>query len=158
MTELQLTIEGEAAMVEFGRRLGALFHGGERCYLYGDLGAGKTTLVRGVLRARGHQGAVKSPTYTLIEPYEFADLIFYHLDLYRLGDPEELEWVGIRDLFEPHSVSLIEWPERGEGLLPEPDLAVRILHARKARDVFLAAHSEQGLQIVNQLAEPQNSS
>ena len=157
MTELTVRIEGEEAMVDFGRRLGDLFQGGERCYLQGDLGAGKTTLVRGMLRARGHQGAVKSPTYTLIEPYEFESLTFYHLDLYRLGDPEELEWVGVRDLFDAHAVSLIEWPERGEGWLPPADLAIAIAHAGPAREVRLAGQSERGNEIVNQLAESHNS-
>ncbi len=140
-------------MTAFGERLARLFQGGERCYLQGDLGAGKTTLVRGILQGRGHRGAVKSPTYTLIEPYELGEHVFYHLDLYRLGDPEELEWIGIRDLFSDQAVSLIEWPERGAGILPTPDLAVRIMHAGDARDVFLTAQSEQGERIVNQLAE-----
>ena len=110
------------------------------------------------MQARGHGGAVKSPTYTLIEPYELDGLTFYHLDLYRLGDPEELEWIGIRDLFDDTAVSLIEWPEQGAGMLPRPDISVQIMHAGNARDVFLTAESGRGAEIVNQLAETENSS
>lgn len=119
-----------------GARLAARLGPGTSVWLEGDLGAGKTTLVRGFLRARGCKGAIKSPTYTLIEPYELAGgVTVYHLDLYRLADPEELEWLGARDLFRPDSICLIEWPERGAGYLPAPDLTVRLAienHGRRA--------------------------
>jgi tRNA threonylcarbamoyladenosine biosynthesis protein TsaE len=108
-------------------------------YLRGDLGAGKTTLVRGLLRALGHRGPVRSPTYTLIEPYEDLDPPVHHLDLYRLGDPEELDYLGLRDLVGGESLLLIEWPERGAGELPPPDLEVRIGQAPPGRRVELAA-------------------
>ncbi|MEM0954070.1 MAG: tRNA (adenosine(37)-N6)-threonylcarbamoyltransferase complex ATPase subunit type 1 TsaE, partial [Pseudomonadota bacterium] len=110
---LQRHADSENAMVALGQALGELLLPGMLVALHGDLGAGKTTLSRGVLRAFGHSGAVKSPTYTLVEPYSFGDTTVYHFDLYRLGEAEELEYLGIRDYFDGHSIALVEWPERG---------------------------------------------
>jgi tRNA threonylcarbamoyladenosine biosynthesis protein TsaE len=110
-------------------------------YLRGDLGTGKTTLVRGLLRGLGYQGAVRSPTYTLIEPYDEVDPPVVHLDLYRLSDPEELEYLGLRDLLDRPGLILVEWPERGAGALPNAHLELLMEHAGDRRRVGLNACS-----------------
>lgn len=120
-------------------------------YLQGDLGAGKTTLTRGFMREFGYQGAVKSPTYTLVEPYEFEDRNIYHFDLYRLSDPEEVTYLGVDEYFLPPGICLIEWPENGHGFLPEADLKI-VLSERKIGDIRgrgfeLSALSELGRQV-----------
>ena len=112
-------------MEEFGRQLGQICEEGIRIYLRGDLGTGKTTLVRGFLRARGYGGKVKSPTYTLVEPYELAGVDIFHFDLYRLDHADELAYIGYRDYFGAQSIILLEWPEKADELLASPDLLVR---------------------------------
>lgn len=98
-------------------------------YLQGDLGVGKTTLVRYVLNALGYTQHVKSPTYTFVEPYLIGALKLFHFDLYRLTDPEELEYLGVQDYFDKESICFIEWPEKGEGWLPEADITITLNHA-----------------------------
>jgi len=113
-------------------------------HLCGDLGAGKTTLVRGFLRALGHTGTVKSPTYTLVEPYQMGETMIYHFDFYRLGDPEELEYMGIRDYLDGNIIALIEWPEKGGEFTPTPDVVIQLTHHADARLLELKAYSEIG--------------
>ncbi|PLW68389.1 tRNA (adenosine(37)-N6)-threonylcarbamoyltransferase complex ATPase subunit type 1 TsaE [Pseudohalioglobus lutimaris] len=153
MSDAQLLLEahGEDAMVACGVRLGRALQPGVVVHLQGDLGMGKTTLSRGVMRAFGHRGAVKSPTYTLVEPYEFGELTVYHFDLYRLGDPEELEFMGIRDYFSSHAICLVEWPARGEGILPPADLVINIERKDSGRQLQLSACTAEGLAVLGRL-------
>ena len=142
MTSKTWVIDNETDMVALGETLGralvAQTHAAT-LFLTGDLGAGKTTLTRGILRAFGHTGAVKSPTYTLVEPYEFSGRAVYHFDLYRLGDPEELEYMGIRDYFSQGSICVIEWPARGAGVLPKADWQIAVSVLGTGRKIELQA-------------------
>lgn len=132
------------AQETLGRELASALHGRGVIYLQGDLGAGKTTLTRGILRGYGHHGTVKSPTYTLVEPYELATATVYHFDLYRLTDPEELELLGIRDYCRPDTLAVIEWPDRGHPFLPPADLTITIRAIPDGRELQFAAHNEKG--------------
>lgn len=137
--------------VDFGRDLALSITQATIIFLHGDLGAGKTTLTRGFVQALGHKGNVKSPTYTLVEPYEVAPWQIYHFDLYRLCDPEELEFMGIRDYFTENSLCLIEWPQRGFGLLPQADIELSLTYKETQRTVSLTANSSNGQSIINAL-------
>jgi len=131
-------------MVDCGARLAAASGPGLVVFLCGGLGMGKTTLTRGFIQSLGHSGAVKSPTYTLVEPYQLGRLQVYHFDLYRLGDAEELEFMGIRDYFTDESICLVEWPERGKGVLPPADLVITIEREGLGRRLDLCAATELG--------------
>ena len=139
---------------QFGAAIGRALQRPCNIWLEGELGAGKTTLVRGLLRALGHAGSVKSPTYTLVEPYEFAAGTVYHLDLYRLADPEELEFLGVRELDAGLSVVLVEWPERGAGFLSPPDLVLTLSVYGDGRRAVIEARSRRGEEMLTHLELP----
>ena len=146
----QILLVNEMDTVQFGAKLATVIRDtstadGMVVFLRGDLGAGKTTLTRGFLQAFGHKGAVKSPTYTLIESYQYDAVALHHLDLYRLGDPEELEFMGLRDLMSRNSFFLIEWPEKGAGWLPEPELEIHLQYHGTQRQVALHYHGTNAL-------------
>jgi tRNA threonylcarbamoyladenosine biosynthesis protein TsaE len=144
VSELIVNLVGEEAMMGFGARLAAVTGAVGVIFLEGDLGAGKTTLSRGLIRGLGHVGAVKSPTFTLVEPYEIGSLRAYHFDLYRLVDPEELDYLGIRDYLEEDALCLIEWPDRGAGFLPKPDMTITIRPQAQGRSLLLSPHGSRG--------------
>lgn len=148
MVEHSLKLPSEAETIAAGERLAPALPEGAFIYIDGDLGAGKTTLVRALLRALGHQGPVRSPTYTLIEPYELGGRSIYHLDLYRLGSPLELEDIGFRDLLAEPCLLLVEWPERGGSLLPQPDLRLQLKPLEEGRLLKLLPSSETGSKIL----------
>ena len=148
MSVASLHLADAAATEAAGARLALQLHPGMVVTLSGDLGAGKTTLVRGCLRKLGWQGAVKSPTYTLVEHYPFSSLYFYHFDFYRFADPGEWETAGLAESFRRDSVCLVEWPERVGARLPAADLALELTYATRddgrGRDLVLHARSEGG--------------
>lgn len=149
-TQLSLFLHDEAATVAVGQKLGTVMAEGGVIFLTGTLGAGKTTLTRGVLKSFGHTGAVKSPTYTLVEPYDFsadqqgAEQKVYHFDLYRLADPEELEYMGIREYFDGRALCIVEWPNKGEGFLPVADITLSLSPKNEGRILELHAGSAKG--------------
>ena len=148
---ITLHLPDEAATMALGARLAGVLQGGLAIWLQGNLGAGKTTLVRGLLRGLGYEGKVKSPTYTLVEPYVISGLYLYHFDLYRFVDPEEWEAAGFRDYFNPESVCLIEWPEKAGDLLPPADIEISLEPSGAGRVAVLTAGTELGKQCLNAL-------
>ncbi|ADZ91784.1 tRNA (adenosine(37)-N6)-threonylcarbamoyltransferase complex ATPase subunit type 1 TsaE [Marinomonas mediterranea] len=142
-------IYGEEAMELFGEQLASSFQEGGVVHLNGNLGMGKTTLVRGLLRGMGYIGPVKSPTYTIVEPYELEVADVFHFDLYRIGNAEELEYMGIRDYFKEGALCLIEWAEMGEGVLPEPDVVIHLALLRQGRKVVVEPKTAHGEKSVN---------
>ncbi len=151
---VDLYLADEPATLALGADLARSCPDGVRVvHLTGDLGAGKTTLVRGWLRALGHSGAVKSPTYTLVESYEPAARTVHHFDLYRLTDPEELDYLGLDGYFDGRALCLVEWPERGAGMLQAPDLIIRLRVDEPGRRAHLQPLSDIGRAWVRTLSD-----
>lgn len=146
MQNIRVDLTGESQTVLMGQKLAACIKAPMTIYFKGELGAGKTTLVRGILRGFGYQGATKSPTYTLVEPYELVGITIYHFDLYRLSDPEELDFIGIREYQQPDSIMLIEWPDKGKGMIPKPDLVIELDYNDEGRVASLRSERPELMQ------------
>ena len=148
---LSFHLADESATIALAHRLSAQLKPGMVIYLHGDLGAGKTTLVRGVLNALGYSGRVKSPTYTLVEPYHIAGLDLRHFDLYRLHDEKEWESAGFRDEFDGHNIFFIEWPEKAQRLIPQADVKIDFEILAQGRKVEIHANTSTGRECLKQL-------
>jgi tRNA threonylcarbamoyladenosine biosynthesis protein TsaE len=142
----------EAATLAAGAALGAALRPGMVVWLQGDLGAGKTTMVRALLRSLGHQGPVKSPTYSLVEVYVISSLYLYHFDFYRFESPEEFLDAGMDEYFRDDAACLVEWPERAQGCVPPPDLCLVLRYAGTGRQLEVTAYCEGGDACVRELA------
>ena len=139
-----LFLANESEQLSFAAKLSAVTLAGSVIYLQGNLGCGKTTYVRGFLHGLGYEGVVKSPTYTLVEPYDINHQKIYHFDLYRLAEPDELEYAGGRDYFDNESICLVEWPEMAQGYLPIADIECVLSYENEGRRLLINALSEKG--------------
>jgi tRNA threonylcarbamoyladenosine biosynthesis protein TsaE len=153
MVSLETRLADEAATLALGAALGAALEPGLTIHLRGELGAGKTTLVRGALRGLGWQGPVKSPTYTLLELYEVSRLLLHHFDFYRFHDPQEWSDAGFRESFNGRNVSLIEWPEKAGDRLPLPDVDIVLESSGDGRNASLHPRSDRGQKCLARLAQ-----
>ncbi len=146
-------LNDDAATMAFGARLAGIVTPGLAIHLHGDLGSGKTTLARGLLRGLGYQGRVKSPTYTLVELYTVSRLDLYHFDFYRFRDPKEWRDAGLDEYFYDAAICLVEWPEKAGGLLPAADIDIAFEFAGDGRDLSLCAGTESGKACLNRLMQ-----
>ncbi len=153
-TDFSCFLPDEPATLRLGHVLAKAIQPGMVIYLEGDLGAGKTTLTRGILRGLGYNGRVKSPTYTLVESYTVSNLYLYHFDLYRFADPAEWEDAGFRDHFNPQTVCLIEWADKAENFLPEPDWIIFLEPEGSGRRVRIINCSELGKACATSINHP----
>jgi tRNA threonylcarbamoyladenosine biosynthesis protein TsaE len=152
MHMLTLDLHDAADTERAGAALAPALAGGMVVALEGELGAGKTTLARGVLRARGVEGPVRSPSYALVEHYPLSSIYFYHIDFYRFTRPGEWDESGLSDCFRDDAVCIVEWPQRVAGLLPAPDLSLRLVYANGGRRLDAIAHTDAGDRCVAALA------
>jgi tRNA threonylcarbamoyladenosine biosynthesis protein TsaE len=149
----------EQSLLQLGKRLAkACVAPPIIIYLYGNLGAGKTTLARGFIRGMGYKEKVSSPSYALVEPYELDGKVVLHFDFYRVNKPKELEHMGIQDYFFDSTICLIEWPEKGEGFLPPPDLACYVEMHPIGRNLKIVAHTERGREILKRFKHVKKAS
>ena len=148
---MELQITSTAAMEGLGGQFAKAVSDGCTIYLQGPLGAGKTTWVRGFMRALGHTGATKSPTYGLVESYQLGGYDIHHFDLYRLNAPDELEHIGIRDYLSTNSIYIVEWPERGGDAMPPADIKINFLYDGTARKVCVNAYSSSGHRLIGSI-------
>ncbi len=146
-----MRLPDEHATLDLGQRLAAALTPGMLVALRGPLGAGKTTLARGILRGLGFTGRVKSPTYTLVELYKVSRLDLYHFDFYRFNDPQELIESGLQEAFNETNVCIVEWPERAGNLLPQADIEISLAIEDEARSALLAAQTENGKRCLRHL-------
>jgi tRNA threonylcarbamoyladenosine biosynthesis protein TsaE len=137
-------LAAEADTLALGAALAPGLTGGMVVYLSGELGAGKTTLARGILRGLGHTGRVKSPSFALVEPYKLSRLYLYHFDFYRFTDPRELAEAGFREYFGPDALCLVEWPENAAGMIPPADLKLKVTALGSGRQVEIGSETEAG--------------
>jgi tRNA threonylcarbamoyladenosine biosynthesis protein TsaE len=149
--ELACYLADESATLMLGSDIAALLRPGLTVLLEGNLGAGKTTLARGILRGLGYSGKVKSPTYNLVELYKFSRLYFYHFDFYRFNNPVEWEEAGFREYFNSESVCLVEWPQKAAGLLPAADLIFFLNIFDGGREVRIRAATDEGKRCLKEL-------
>lgn len=147
----EVAVPDEAASAELAGRFARLLEAPCVVYLQGDLGAGKTLFTRAYIHALGYPGYVKSPSYGLLETYEVAGMTVLHLDLYRIEDPEELEYLAIRDLFGPRTVLMVEWPDRGDGFLPAPDLVLEFGESDESRFIRCRPFSFSGKDLAEKI-------
>lgn len=150
-SRFKITLPTESDMFTFAAHLAACIEAGAIIFLYGSLGAGKTTFARGFLRALGYTDKVKSPTFTLVEMYDFDSRTIFHFDLYRLEEARELKDIGIEEYFIPNAICLIEWPEKGAPFLPDPDLACYIEFTNEGRELNVEAYTIKGEAIIKKL-------
>lgn len=150
---LTCLLRSEEETVIFGEKVAKVVKQAALLTIEGELGTGKTTLCRGILRGLGVQGAVKSPTFTLVEPYLLGDRQIYHFDFYRLEDPQELEYIGIEDYFSQDCLCLVEWPNKGQGYLPSADVCVQLRVADSGRMLTWQARSSTGREMTKHLRE-----
>jgi len=153
VSDLTRFLPAEADTLTFGAALAAGLEPGLVIYLSGELGTGKTTFARGLLRGLGYDGRVKSPSFTLVEPYELSRLYLYHFDFYRFADPQELGEAGFREHFNPTSVCLVEWPENAAGVVPAADIRITLQVTGSGRQLEIDADTEAGRRCLEKLKQ-----